>query len=181
MKWTSLFALFFLYQVQVIKAETPAFAWPASAQQQGQFVQEKHLVVLTQPFITKGNYHYQQATGLTWHTLEPMESEIKITTEGVSERQEDGGFKTLTNNSQFSELLLALFNGEKTSLQQQFSLEQQPNTLNLIPKDPQIAKVILKITLHISDNVISQIVLYEAEGNYTNIFLSPTLSSVNKD
>ncbi|WP_340679960.1 outer membrane lipoprotein carrier protein LolA [Paraglaciecola sp.] len=178
MKWITLFFLFFVCHIQIVTAAQTPFTWPSSTEQQGEFIQEKHLVVLTQPFITKGNYHYQQQTGLSWHTLHPIESEIKITREGVNELQADGSLKTLTNNALFSELLLALFSGEQHSLQQQFSLGQQQNTLTLIPKETQISKVILKITLHLENNVISQIVLHEPEGNYTNIFLSP---SANKD
>lgn len=153
-------------------AKAEVFSLQTSSDQQGQFIQEKHLTVLTQPFVTKGTYHYQKNLGLVWHTQQPVESKINITTEGVSELQADGHFKSLTTNSQFSELLLALFSGEQQSLLQQFSIEQQDNALTLTPKSAQIAEVILKITLLLDNNAIQKIVLLEPEGNYTNIFLS---------
>ncbi len=181
MRRINLIPLVLLLTVHFSKAQSPVFSLQVSSDQQGQFVQEKHLKVLSQPFVTKGNYHYQQNFGLVWHTQQPIESEMKITTEGVSERQPDGDFKTLTTNSQFSELLLTLFSGEQQSLRQQFTLEQQNNELTLTPKAEQIARVILKITLLLSEDGIQQIVLYEPEGNYTNIFLSEMNSSTGQD
>tara|TARA_R110000868_G_scaffold237757_4_gene492346 strand:- start:487 stop:1032 length:546 start_codon:yes stop_codon:yes gene_type:complete len=181
MRSINLIPLVLLLTVHFSKAQPAVFSLQTSSDQQGQFVQEKHLKVLSRPFVTKGNYHYQQNLGLMWHTQQPIESKIKITTDGVSELQADGHFKTLTTNSQFSELLLALFNGEQQSLQQQFTLEQQDNRLTLTPKSAQIARVIVKITLLIVDNGIQQIVLYEPEGNYTNIFLSKMNSATNQD
>jgi hypothetical protein len=181
MRSFNLIPLFLLLTVHFSQAQPVVFSLQTSSDQQGQFVQEKHLTVLTQPFVTKGSYHYQKKLGLIWHTQQPVESKIKITTEGVSERQADGHFKSLTTNSQFSELLLALFSGEQQSLQQQFSIEQQDNKLTLTPKSAQIASVILKISLLLNDNGIQQIVLYEPEGNYTNIFLSEITSSTSQD
>jgi hypothetical protein len=176
-----LIPLIFLLTVHVSNAQPTVFPLQVSSDQKGQFVQEKHLKVLSQPFVTKGYYHYQQNLGLVWHTQQPIESEIKITTEGVSERQPDGHFKTLTSNSQFSELLLALFSSEQQSLQQQFILEQKDNELTLTPKDKQITRVIEKITLLLDDSGIQQIVLFEPEGNYTNIFLSEMHSTTTQD
>ncbi|MEP1448373.1 MAG: outer membrane lipoprotein carrier protein LolA [Paraglaciecola sp.] len=173
-KFTPLILLLF---VLFAKAQAESFSLQTSSEQQGQFVQEKHLAVLTQPFITKGTYHYQSEAGLIWHTQHPIESLLKITTEGVSERQAEGHFKSLTTNSQFSELLLALFSGEQQSLQQQFSIQQRDNTLTLTPKSPQIARIILEISVQIQDNQIHKIVLQEPEGNYTNILLSQLDSS----
>jgi hypothetical protein len=181
MQWLSLFSVLLLLTVHNTSAQSPIFPLKVSADQQGQFVQEKHLKVLSQPFVTKGNYHYQKNKGLVWHTQQPIESEIKITTDGVSERQPGGNFKTLTTNSQFSELLLALFSGEQQSLRQQFTLEQQKNSLTLIPKAEKISRVIWKITLLLGEDGIQKIVLYEPGDNYTNIFLSETISSANQD
>ena len=181
MQWLSLFAVLLLLTVHNTNAQSPISPLKIAADQQGQFVQEKHLTVLSQPFVTKGYYHYQQDKGLVWHTQQPIESEIKITTQGVSERQPSGDFKILTTDSQFSEVLLALFSGEQQVLQQQFTLEQQENSLTLMPKAEKISRVIWKITLLLGENGIQQIVLYEPEGNYTNIFLSETISSVNQD
>lgn len=181
MRWMNLFSLLLLLTALGSRAQSPIFSLKVSADQQGQFVQEKHLKVLSQPFVTKGNYHYQQNLGLIWHTQQPVDNEINITTEGVSERQPDGQYKTLSNNSQFSELLLALFSGEQQKLEQQFTLQRHENTLTLIPKSEQIARVILKITLLLDEGEIQQIVLHEPEGNYTNIFLSEKNSSANQD
>lgn len=181
MRSINLIPLVLLLTVHFSQAQPVVFSLQTSSDQQGQFVQEKHLTVLTQPFVTKGSYHYQKKLGLIWHTQQPVDSKIKITTEGVSECQADGHFKSLTTNSQFSELLLALFSGEQQSLQQQFSIEQQDNKLTLTPKSAQIAGVILKISLLLNDNGIQQIVLFEPEGNYTNIFLSEITSSTSQD
>lgn len=181
MRRINLIPLVLLFIMAFANARPEVFSLQVSSEQQGQFVQEKHLKVLSQPFVTKGNYHYQQKLGLVWHTQQPIESEIRITTEGVSERQPDGHFKTLTSNSQFSELLLALFSGEQGSLRQQFEIQQQENELTLTPKAKQITRVIVKITLLLEANKIQQIVLYEPEGNYTNIFLTEMNSTTSQD
>lgn len=177
MRSIKLTPLTLLLVVLFTKAQPAPFFLQTSTEQQGQFVQEKHLAVLTQPFITKGTYHYQSEVGLIWHTQHPVESLLKITTDGVSERQTEGHFKSLTTNSQFSELLLALFSGEQQSLQQQFSIQQMDNTLTLTPKSPKIARIILEISVQIQNSQIHKIVLQEPEGNYTNILLSQLNSS----
>ncbi|WP_299081955.1 outer membrane lipoprotein carrier protein LolA [uncultured Paraglaciecola sp.] len=167
-----LFLMLLFFSAHSSSADSPSLSLDASGDQQGQFIQQKHLKVLSQPFVTKGNYHYQQNIGLVWNTKLPLVSELKITSEGVSERQPDGNFKTLTNNAQFSELLLALFSGQQQSLQQQFTLTQQENTLTLIPKVQQISQIFERITLLLSEQGIQKITLYEPQGNYTTILLS---------
>lgn len=177
MGWIKLFSLLLFLTVHHLNAQTSFFELKVSKDQQGQFVQEKHLKVLSQPFITKGQYSYQHDLGLTWRTLQPIESELNITTAGVQERQPDGQLKTLTNDSQFSSLLLALFSGEQQSLRNQFTIEQQQNTVILTPKAKQISDVISKIVLVIADTSIQQITLFEPSENLTKIFLTQSASA----
>jgi hypothetical protein len=179
MQWLLSVTLVFLLNIQNIMATELNFSWATDKELAGQFVQEKHLTVLTQPFITKGHYHYSKSTGLSWKTDYPIVSEIRINSEGVSEVQPDGSLKSLTTDSQLSELLLAIFSGEPAILQQQFDIEQTENVVTLLPKVAQIAQVIEKITVHLDWQVIKEIILHEPAGNYTKIILTSNNSQAN--
>ena len=179
MQWLLSVTLVFVLNIQSTVAEELSFSWATDKELAGQFVQEKHLTILTQPFVTKGHYLYNKSTGLSWNTDYPIASEIHINSRGVSEVQPDGSLKSLTTDSQLSELLLAIFSGEPAILQQQFEIEQTENVVILQPKITQIAQVMEKIMVQLDGQLIKQIILHEPDGNYTKIILTSNTDQAN--
>ena len=145
--------------------------WSSTTEQSGRFVQEKHLAALNKPFVTRGTYLYRKSSGLDWRTVYPITNELNISVDGVVEVQSDGGRKTLTTDTRFSELLLAIFSGDQQKLQQQFSIEHTEHKLKLRPRVAQVSDIIREISVHIENHSIKEITLYEPGGNSTHISL----------
>lgn len=88
----------------------------------------------------------------------------------------DGSRKTLTTDTRFSELLLAIFSGEQRKIEQQFFIEQTGDSLKLTPKAEQISDIFRQISVKIEDQSIKEITLFESAGNSTQILLFATPS-----
>lgn len=145
--------------------------WPTQLQQQGQFEQLKHIKVLAQPFVSSGHYSYSQQDGIEWRTQQPIENTLTIDSRGVFETHQDGSKTLLTADTRMSELLLVLFSGDAQLLQSHFEFEKNDDHYRLQPLDAQLRKLFAKITITFDNNLLSQISLYEPNGNYTDIFL----------
>ena len=148
------------------------FDWLNDSVQSGTFVQQKHLPILKRPFVTEGSYRYSQTTGLSWQTTDPIATELNINVDGVFEVSSDGSKKLLTSDTRFSQLLLAIFSGNKQLLATQFSVTYKDNLALLIPLDEQVKSLFSSITLRINASAIDLIKLDEPNGNATHIFLT---------
>jgi len=144
----------------------------SDSDQSGSFIQQKHLKVLTRPFVTEGNYAYNKERGLSWQTTMPSKSELSINAQGVFEISSDGNKKLLTNDTRFSQLLLAIFSGDQQQLLAQFNVEIEEDITTLVPLDEQVKTLFKVITLNTSNGEISQIKLDEPNGNTTVILLT---------
>lgn len=149
------------------------FDWLQDSHQAGDFVQQKHLKILNRPFITKGKYQYNKEAGLIWQTISPSQSELNISSEGVFEVSSDGNKKLLTNDTRFSQLLLAIFGGDQEQLLAQFEVSSSEGKTVLVPIDEQVSALFSDITLTLDKNTISEINLNEPNGNSTLILLTP--------
>lgn len=163
--------LFFAWLLVSATAHSDTLDWPAQPPQQGQFEQHKHIKVLAQPFVSQGLYSYNRQSGIVWRTQQPIENTLIINAQGVFETQQDGSKTLLTANTRMSELLLVLFSGDEQLLQMHFDLKKTVNHYLLQPIDAKLRKLFAKITITFDNNLISQISLYEPNGNYTDIFL----------
>ncbi|MDU0353030.1 outer membrane lipoprotein carrier protein LolA [Paraglaciecola aquimarina] len=149
-------------------------SWLTANNQSGRFVQEKHIKALSRPFVTKGQYHYSQDSGLRWHTLQPVDNQLLINKQGVSEIESDGSTKLITSDVSFSQLLLSIFSADKTLLTQQFTMQETPSGLSLSPLNPKIQSIIKQINLTVVAKELQQIELDEVSGNLTVISLTPS-------
>ncbi|WP_416306499.1 outer membrane lipoprotein carrier protein LolA [Neptunicella sp. SCSIO 80796] len=147
--------------------------WLSIQQTSGHFVQQKHLKVLSRPFVSKGSYHYDKATGLSWHTEEPVANQLLINAQGIVEIQADGSQKTVTSDTSVGNLLLALFSGDQTLLSEQFSLTQTDDGVSMHPQTALLKKLFSHIDICQKESQSQQISLFEADGNRTDIKLIP--------
>ncbi|MDN4502136.1 outer-membrane lipoprotein carrier protein LolA [Alteromonadaceae bacterium BrNp21-10] len=138
----------------------------------GTFIQKKHIKVLSQPFISKGEYHFEPANGLTWTTIEPVQNQLMINAKGISEIQHDGSSKLMTSDNAISAMMLTLFMGNDQQLSKEFVVEKRLGCLALIPINTQIKLMIDLITFCPADDqaVLS---IIEVGGNKTEIQLLP--------
>lgn len=153
-------------------AADSAPSWPTISHDKGSFIQEKYLKVLTRPFVTRGIYQFHDTDGLTWRTEHPVTTELQINTKGLTEIKADGSSKSLTADTYFSKLLLAIFSSDQKYLLEQFSVTSDDKKLQLIPKDPQIKKFVNNIQLILAAEEIKEIEFFEPSGDRTKIMLS---------
>ena len=152
-----------------------------NTEQSGTFVQQKHLKILTQPFITEGKYNYSKETGLNWITTHPSRSQLNINAQGVFEISSDGDKKRLTNDDRFSQLLLAIFSDNQQQLLTQFSVKDHENETILVPLDEQVKALFKRISLTTQKGVVTQIKLVEPNDNSTVILLTPDNPTTTND
>lgn len=165
--------ILFSFILLCLKTEAASeFDWVNDSLQSGTFVQQKHLPILKRPFVTEGSYEYTQENGLSWQTTKPIPSELNINVDGVFEISSDGSKTLLTNDTRFSQLLLAIFSGNQQQLAAQFDVSYQENEAVLVPLDEQVRSLFSTITLRINSTAIDLIKLNEPNGNATHIFLT---------
>ncbi len=56
---------------------------------QGNFRQEKYLAVIDATLKSSGRYRYRRGESMRWQILEPVQSELLMTPDGLSNRQGD--------------------------------------------------------------------------------------------
>ena len=137
----------------------------------GRFEQKKVLKILKRPFISSGYYEFSSHSELIWHTTSPVENRLLINQQGVLQSQPDGSVKPLTDDAATSQLLLALFSGDITTLSAQFEIESVETGYKLKSKDTVLRQVISSIDLVVKQNQLDTLILHEASGNRTYIQL----------
>ncbi|PHS69988.1 MAG: hypothetical protein COB23_04880 [Methylophaga sp.] len=143
----------------------------------GNFIQEKYFKTLDATLISSGTLRYQHDEALYWQTLEPIQNELMMTTEGVINRQGQQEFVHSEINSSpaikiINEIFFAVLTTEWQKLATFFKLSGQLNgqiwSAELVPSNQDISQFIAKITLQGSPQ-LNEIVLYEFNGNKTII------------
>ena len=141
------------------------------------FVQEKHLSILSKPLISKGVFYYQAPDSLRWEYTSPVRS-ILLMHQGKTRRYTDTG-KGLIEGShmgtQGMKIVLqeiALWLGGHFSDDPAFDAAlKEDRTIVLTPKDKGFSKMIQHIDLRLSDTpgIITSVEIYEDESSVTRL------------
>lgn len=136
----------------------------------GQFVQEKHMQLLSMPLKSGGSFVVVKNTGVVWQLEQPVNSTMTITEHGLK------GVDIEDNRAMqyVGKLLMQLLSGDFSALDKQFvlqvSLDNQQWQLQLEPRSALIKKAVLSITLS-GSRYIQTITLNENGGDHTVIHL----------
>ena len=108
---------------------------------------------------------------MVWNTLEPIQSEIHITTQGI--QTENNELTTQTSDSvQLAKMLLGIFSGDLTLLSEQFDIQVNGDMtqwhLHLTPKNEMVASQIKVIDISGKDTTES-VVIADANGDHTDL------------
>jgi len=141
------------------------------------FVQEKHLSILSKPLISKGVFYYQAPDSLRWEYASPIKS-ILLMHKGKTRRYTDTG-KGLIEGSRMDmqgmQIVLqeiALWLGGHFSDDPAFDATlKEDRTIVLTPKDKGFSKMIQHIDLRLSDRpgIIKSVEIYEDESSVTRL------------
>jgi outer membrane lipoprotein-sorting protein len=150
------------------------------------FVQEKHLSILSRPFISKGVFYYQAPDSLRWEYTSPVRS-ILLMHKGEMRRYMETG-KGLIEDSRMDpkgmQIILqeiALWLGGRFSDDPAFdAVLKDGRRIVLTPKEKGFSKMIEHIDLRLSDTpgIIKSVEIYEDRDSFTRLQFQNT--EINK-
>jgi outer membrane lipoprotein-sorting protein len=146
------------------------------------FVQEKHLSILSRPFISKGVFYYQAPDSLRWEYTFPVRS-ILLMHKGKLRRYTETGKGRIEDSRMDSKGMqiilqeIALWLGGHFSDDPAFdAVLKDGRRIVLTPKEEGFSKMIQHIDLRLSDTpgIIKSVEIYEGPDSYTRIIFTNT-------
>jgi outer membrane lipoprotein-sorting protein len=148
----------------------------------GEFEQVKTLKGFRNPLVSKGEFLVARGQGVWWHTRQPFESTLVVTKTRLFTRNADGSASNLADATaqpglqQVSELIFSLLAADLDALADKFTIVAQPAgaggwTLALTPRDPDVAKFLVRATLA-GERDVQSVRIEEARGDTTQIRFS---------
>jgi hypothetical protein len=150
---------------------------------QGSFRQEKYLAVIDTSLKSSGRYSYRRGESMRWQILEPIQSELLMTPQGLSSRQGDDELLRLDADTHpgaamMGDILFALLGAQWQRLEKYFELsgniEGQQWQAVLMPRDAIVGQLFNRVELQGAD-LLELVVLHEAGGDITRIYLDSEL------
>jgi len=154
-----------------------------------EFVQEKHLAILSKPILSKGVFYYQAPESLRWEYYSPVRNVLimqgnRVRRYIIKDDQiiEDAGANLQAMQIVFGEIL-SWIKGQFFE-HPHFTTEiKAEGKILLLPKSASFAKMIHKIELTLSEQpgILKSVLIYEDETSFTklefkNAELNPKLS-----
>lgn len=146
------------------------------------FVQTKNIKNLSRPLISKGQIWKSPDGQLVWQTQTPIKSTIVMNNIGIQFYNKHD--QRLENNNQLlaeniSDLFLIILSGETDQINNTFvqktSCDNKQWRLDLVPKNPELSKLISQISIQGSE-FIETISYREQRGDATEIGLTKVIS-----
>jgi len=155
-----------------------------------EFVQEKHMRILSRPFVSKGLFCYQSPGSLRWEYLSPVKS-ILLMHKGKAMRyteKDEGLVRDSGANFQAMQIILQeitmWLNGRFTE-NPNFKVSLEPGRkITLTPKKESFSKIIMRTEIFLSPDpgIIESLMIYEGEDSFTKIgFRSVRLNETVND
>ena len=139
----------------------------------GQFQQTKTLSGFDHPLVSRGEFLQVRGRGVLWRTLEPIQSKMVLTPDGVA------GLPGNHNGAAaraLSDIFMGLFELDLDHLSQRFELESsEPQNdeqwaLQLVPRDPSLRQVIGRARIAGRDT-LERVQFEDSLGDATHIEL----------
>jgi hypothetical protein len=148
----------------------------------GEFEQTKTLKGFRNPLVSHGEFLVARGQGVWWHTQQPFETTLVVTRTRLFTRRADGSADNLLDAQaepgmrQVNELIFSLLAADLDALADKFTAVAQPVgaagwTLTLTPRDPNIAKFLVRATLT-GERDVQTVRIEEARGDATQIRFS---------
>jgi len=141
------------------------------------FIQEKHLSILSKPFVSKGVFYYQAPDSLRWEYTSPVRS-ILLMHKGKMRRYTETGnglVEEAQMDPQGMQIILqeiALWLGGRFSEDPTFAATlKEGHKIVLAPKEKGFSQIIQHIDLSLSDTpgIIQSVAIYEGQDSFTKI------------
>jgi len=144
------------------------------------FIQEKHLKILSKPLISKGTFYYQVPQSLRWEYTSPFQSILQIHNGNINRYiKSNGGFvrdsgvELQAMQVVMQEITLWLRGRFKDNPNFKAVLEPGPKIV-LTPKEKSFAAIIQRIELTLSNQpgIIETVRIYENDTSYTKFMFN---------
>jgi Outer membrane lipoprotein carrier protein LolA len=145
----------------------------------GEFTHSRFLSEIPRPLVANGEFTFVRSLGVYWHTRQPFDSIVVLTSEGIVQSDEGGPAQRIAAGEQpavrlIANIFMALFTLDVSSLRRDFDLyggkQQDRWILGLRPRNKAIASVFSQATVAGAEDV-EQVVLTDAKGDRTVIDL----------
>ncbi|MET0937018.1 MAG: outer membrane lipoprotein carrier protein LolA [Luteibacter sp.] len=145
------------------------------------FTQSRENPALAEPQVSKGDLLFVIGHGMVWHTREPFEDTLVLTSGSTSRLNAQGKLERVRDGnrgvSQVSGMLQSLLAGKSDEAARQFTITAEGSTghwaLHFVPKQARMAKVLAGITLK-GDAFLQSIEVDLASGERTVIAFANT-------
>ena len=141
----------------------------------GEFTQEQYIKVANRSLISRGNFVMAADKGVIFEIAEPFPSSMVVTEDklvqtlsgnvvAVMDGKENAMFKNI------AKIIHSVFSNDVQVLRDNFQVSVTggpKDVLELVPKDPLLSMMFLKITLAVGDSIDSVSVI-ETGGNWVN-------------
>ena len=146
---------------------------------QGEFEQTRTLKGFRNPLVSHGEFMVARGQGVWWHTQQPFETTLVVTRTRLFTRNADGSASSLADAQaepglqQVNELIFSLLAADLDALADKFTVVAQAVgiagwTLVLTPRDPDIARFLVRATLA-GERDVQSVRIEEARGDATQI------------
>lgn len=150
-----------------------------------EFIQEKHMTILTRPLISRGTFLFQAPDSLKWEYTQPFKSVLVlhkgqtrryVDKEGVLVEDATAGLQSMQMVvQQITQWLNGRFDDNPA-----FSAVLEPGPkIVMTPQEKALARLIQRIEIELSHRpaVIESVTIYESEDSYTRlVFQNVTLN-----
>ena len=151
----------------------------------GQFVQEKHMKILSRPLVSTGILYFRVPDSLRWEYRRPVRS-ILLLHDGKTRRyvEKDGKLvedatASLQSMQMVVQEITAWMSGRFDENPAFIATLAAGRRIILVPRDKSFAKLIQRIEISLSDRpgVIKSVMIYESQDSFTRLqFLNVVLN-----
>jgi hypothetical protein len=148
---------------------------------QAAFTERKHLAILDEPVVSSGELRFRAPDRLEKLTLEPrreslvLEGDTLTVTRG--ERRHVLQLADYPQVAAFIDSIRATLAGDRAALERTYALHlsgaSERWSLSLLPRDPKMAEVVLRIDIRGSHATLTEIAILQADGDRSVMDIRP--------
>jgi outer membrane lipoprotein-sorting protein len=154
---------------------------------QADFVQQKHLKILSKPLISKGVMYYKAPSSLRWEYKAPIQSVLLMQNGHTKRFQNDGGGYKEESSADMPSMQMVMaqitqwLSGDFSDDAIFSAKMEKGRKIILTPQKKGFADIIARIELHLADTpgMIAAVVIYEGPDAFTRMDFGHTI--INPD
>jgi hypothetical protein len=136
-----------------------------------EFVQERHLSILSHPIVSHGVVTRRADRTILWHQTDPIDKAIVIGPEGIQSGADEADAMPQALVASIAGAVVDILFGRTDRLTTLFDVTESDGQVVLVPKDKPFSEFMARIELDGASR-LSKITLIEKSGDFTTITLT---------